>query len=179
MRVPPGIYRWLHRRKLSRRGLRGGRLHNWLGDRILAKELWKPTRSGLARAWLIGFPITMIPFLPVQSLFACAVGVFIRANLLLCILLQLLSTPVTMVVHLPACYMVGKMLQGESPAEVYAEIGADWRKVFASESVVPLYLGAIVLGIVGGLAGYGIINAWPSRQRPQRAPKPPANEPRI
>jgi uncharacterized protein (DUF2062 family) len=162
----------MHRRKLSRRGLRGGRLHAWLGDRILAKELWKPTRSGLARAWLIGFPITMIPFLPVQSLFACAIAVFLRANLVLCILLQFLSTPVTMVVHIPACYVVGKMLQGESPAQVYAEIGQDWRRAFARENVVPLYLGAAVLGLTGGIAGYGVINAWPSRRSRRRDPDP-------
>ena len=64
MRLPFWVLRWMHKQKLSRSKMRGGRLHGWFGDRILAKELWLPTRNSLARAWLVGFPITIIPFLP-------------------------------------------------------------------------------------------------------------------
>ena len=81
MRLPLWAIRWLNRQKLSRRHMRGGKLHSWFGDRILAKELWRPSASSLARAWLVGFPITVTPFLPLQSVFAtfaalAAFGVF-------------------------------------------------------------------------------------------------------
>lgn len=108
MRLPYWIHHWLHRRRLSRTRLRGTWLHSRLGDRLLERSLWKPTRESLARAWLVGFPITMLPFLPVQSVFACIVAIFIRGNLLLCIALQFLSTPFTAPVHLPPVLFCGR-----------------------------------------------------------------------
>ena len=95
MRLPLWALRWLHARDLSRRRLRGSFLHSQLGDRLLDKVLWMPTRQSIARAWLIGIPITTIPFLPAQSVIAGVCGFFGRANLVLCIGLQFLSTPLT------------------------------------------------------------------------------------
>ena len=99
--------------------MRGGRLHGWFGDRLLAKELWLPTRGSLARAWLVGFPITIVPFLPGQSILAAIAALMVRGNLLLCIALQFLSTPLTAPVHLPACYFVGEVMRGANPREVW------------------------------------------------------------
>jgi uncharacterized protein (DUF2062 family) len=95
MRLPLWAIRWLNRQKLSRRHMRGGKLHSWFGDRILAKELWRPSASSLARAWLVGFPITVTPFLPLQSVFATIAALLVRGNLFLCIAMQFLSTPLT------------------------------------------------------------------------------------
>jgi uncharacterized protein (DUF2062 family) len=122
MRLPLWAMRWMHRSRLSRSRLRGSFIHTWLGDRILEKPLWKPTRESLARAWLVGFPITVMPFLPAQSLFACIAALFVRGNLLLCIALQFLSSPLTAPVHLPACYFVGELVRGKNPAMVWRHI---------------------------------------------------------
>lgn len=157
MRLPLRVMRWLHRRDLSRPRLRGGFLHRRLGDRIFAHDLWKPSRDSLARAWLVGFPITIIPFLPVQSVFACVAALFVRGNLLLCIALQFLSTPVTAPVHLPACYFVGELVRGRDPSQVWARASAAPVDLLRGDSVISLYLGAIVLGLVIGAAGYAII----------------------
>lgn len=105
MRLPLWALRWLHRNSLSRRKLHGGFLHTRLGDRLLDKALWRPTRNSLARAWVVGVPISMIPFLPLQSVFAIVLGFVFRANLLLCILLQFVSSPVTAPIQLPACFL--------------------------------------------------------------------------
>ena len=85
MRLPLWAFRWLHRSGLSRKTLRGGFLHGRLGDRLLDRSLWLPKRTSLARAWLIGLPITTVPFLPFQSILAGILGFLARANLLLCI----------------------------------------------------------------------------------------------
>lgn len=177
MRMPYWLVRWLHRRHLSRRRLRGGWLHRVVGDRLLSKDLWRPSRESVARAWLIGFPITMVPFLPIQSLFACSIGVFFRANLLFCLLLQFLSTPLTAPVHLPACYLVGRALEGDSPVSVWRQVRkTDWTQVssFKLRDLRALYTGAITLGAIGGIAGYFIILSFPDRRR---LPSEPGNGP--
>jgi uncharacterized protein (DUF2062 family) len=173
MRFPYWILRWLHRSRLSRSRLRGTWLHTRLGDRLLDKTLWKPTRESLARAWLVGFPITIIPFLPLQSVLACIVAIFFRGNLLLCIALQFLSTPLTAPVHLPACYFVGEVVRGNRPAEVWHKITQAPLGVFTGDSLFSLYLGAIVLGVAIGLLGYGVLkNFWymPLKKRGSRGP---------
>lgn len=162
MHLPYWIHRWLHRRRLSRSRMRGTWLHSRFGDKLLDKALWKPTRESLARGWLVGFPITMLPFLPIQSVLACIVAIFVRGNLLLCIALQFLSMPLTAPVHLPACYFVGEVVRGHSPAAVWRQVTGSTMDVFSGDSLVSLYLGAAVLGLGIGLLGYILLkNFWP------------------
>lgn len=162
----------MHKQKLSRPKMRGGRLHGWFGDRILDKALWLPTRNSLARAWLVGFPITMVPFLPGQTIFAVIGALVLRGNLLLCIALQFLSSPVTAPAQLPACYFVGHVVRGHPPGEVWREISRGSRHLLTGDAVTSLYLGSVVIGFLGGLAGYAILHrTW--RDRPKRATRPP------
>lgn len=176
MRLPLWVLRWMHRRRLSRTRLRGTLLHSWFGDRLLDRALWKPTRDSLARAWLIGFPVTMLPFLPVQSLIACTIALFFRANLLLCIALQFLSTPLTAPIHLPACYLVGEIARGRPPTEVWTEVTSAPKDVLSGDSVTSLYLGAIIIGVIGGIVGFFLIRGtWKARPAAARAKfSPPA-----
>jgi uncharacterized protein len=148
-------------------------MHRWLGDGILSKALWQPTRASLARAWLVGFPITIVPFLPAQSLFACIAAFFVRGNILLCIALQFLSTPLTAPIHLSACYFVGEVARGASPSKVWREARAAPKKVlFSAHAVTSLYLGAAIIGIIGGVAGYAIIlQTW--RDHPRNRTRSP------
>lgn len=147
------ILRCMHRRRLSRARLRGSFLHSLLGDRLLDRELWKPTRDSLARGWLIGFPVTMIPFLPVQSVIAALIALFFRGNILLCIALQFLFTTLTAPVHLPACYFVGEVVRGRCPSEVWREVTSAPGDIFSGDSVTSLYLDAVIIGVLGGIAG--------------------------
>lgn len=158
----------MHKQRLSRTRLKGTRLHRWLGDGLLSKSLWRPTRGSLARAWLVGFPITVVPFLPGQSVLAAIAALLVRGNLLLCIVLQFLSTPLTAPVQLSTCYFVGEIARGASPREVWHEAKHAPRKVLLSaHAVTSLYLGAAIVGIVGGVVGYAIIlGTW--REQPRR-----------
>ena len=157
----------MHRRRLSRSRMKGTFLHSWLGDRILQKGLWSPTRESLARAWLVGWSVTVIPLLPGQSIIACIAALLVRGNLLLCIGLQFLSTPLTAPVHLPACYFVGEVVRGANPRHVWREVRGKPRLLLTGHAVTSLYLGAAVIGIIGGAAGYAIIHGtW--REKPRR-----------
>ncbi len=159
----------MHRGRLSRSRLRGTFLHNWLGDKILDKSLWIPTRGSVARAWLVGWPITVIPFLPGQSVFACIAALCVRGNLLLAIALQFLSTPLTAPVHLPACYFIGEVVRGASPKAVWREVRNKPAHLLTGHAVTSLYVGAAVLGIVVGAAGYAILQStWKDKPRVRR-----------
>ncbi|ACB76573.1 DUF2062 domain-containing protein [Opitutus terrae] len=163
----------MHQHHLSRKRLRGGFLHSWLGDRLLAKELWLPTHNSLARAWLVGFIITVIPFLPGQVLLACIACLLIRGNLLLGIALQFLSSPLTAPVHLPTAYFLGELVRGRDPVEVWHHISTAPRDLATGSGVESLYLGALILGVVGGLLGYAIIHhTWRMPHRKLRPPEP-------
>ncbi len=178
MRLSLKAFRWFHRRQLTRKRLHGGFLHRRLGDRILDKALWKPTRESIARAWLIGFPITMVPFLPFQSLIAAAIALFFRANLLLVIALQFLSTPLTAPVQLPACYFVGEVVRGRAIGEAWHEIMTAPRHAFTGDALFSLYLGAVVLGLLIGALGYVAIHGtWKDLPLPRRH-KPPTEGPK-
>lgn len=166
MRLPLWILRWLHRRKLSRPRLRGGLLHSWLGDRLLDKALWRPTRESLARGWLVGFPISVVPFLPLQTLLACGAALLVRGNVLLCLLLQFLSNALTAGIHLPACYFMGELIRGHTPAAVWREFAASERQVLTGDTAISLYLGAFVIGALGGAIGYAVIlRTWRVRDQ--------------
>lgn len=158
VRLPLWFLRWMHRQRLSRSRLRGSRLHRWFGDGLINKSLWQPTRGSLARAWLVGFPITVVPFLPGQSILAVIAALMVRGNLLLCIALQFLSTPLTAPVQLSTCYFVGEVARGASPKAVWHEAKSAPKKVLLSaHAAASLYLGAAIVGIVGGVVGYAII----------------------
>ncbi len=153
--------------------MHGSFLHRRLGDRVLDKALWKPTRESLARAWLIGFPITMVPFLPFQSLIAAAFALFFRANLLLVIALQFLSSPLTAPVQLPACYFVGEVVRGRAIGDAWTEITSAPRHAFTGDAMTSLYLGAAILGLSIGLLGYGAIHGtWKDLPLKKRRPPP-------
>jgi uncharacterized protein (DUF2062 family) len=85
------------------------------------------------------------------------------------------------VVHLPACFFIGKLAQGHSPSATWEEIfQRDWQAVFErptllARDLIPLYIGAVILGIAVGLIGYGIIlnfgHNW-QKKHPKKTPVP-------
>lgn len=169
------MMRRLHRWGVSRHKLRGGFLHSKLGDRVLESELWIPTRESLARAWLVGIPVTTVPFLPGQTIVACAIGFLVRANLPVCFLLQYLSNPATAFIQLPACYFTGRYIIGLFSSQPMPSLQATLRTLEAhpfsvalwGEGAFALYLGGFVLGPLLGLFAYGLTHLlW--KEKPKR-----------
>lgn len=151
--------------------MRGGRLHGWFGDRLLAKELWLPTRGSLARGWLVGFPITLVPLLPGQSIFAAVAALAVRGNLLLCIAMQFLSNPLTAPVHLPVCYFVGEVARGANLKQAWNHVWTQPEILVSVHAVISLYLGAAIVGMIGGVLGYAVIlQTWRDKPKVKGAP---------
>lgn len=194
------LSRWLHRRGFSRKRLKGSFFHRYLGDGVLAKDLWSLKAEPVARAWLIGVPITIIPFLPFQSFIAIPLAIIFRANVPITFAIQWISNPFTAVIHLPACYYFGCLVLRQAPSQAFDDLMAslpgwndfqvlfgnwtrhvwnypwDATKTFfhgifgektpgvASMSVgdilLPLYFGALLLGILLAVVGYFLIKAY-------------------
>lgn len=157
--------------------MRGTFLHSKLGDRILDKSLWRATPESIARAWLIGMPITWVPFLPGQSIIAGILAVTFRANVLVCVGIQYLSNPGTAFIQLPVCYFVGRLVQGNSPVTVWNEaMQRDWEYILThpthlARDLIPLFLGSIIVGAAIGVIGYLLILAWGKRHAEKVARK--------
>lgn len=171
MKLPLWMFRWLHRRRLTRHGMRGSRLHGWLGDRVLDRSLWAPTRESVARAWLVGFPITVVPFLPLQSVLAGAATLAVRGNLLLAIVLQFISNPFTAPVQISGCYLVGELGRGRAPSQVWHQIADTPSDLLTHDTLLSLYLGAVIVGTMGGALGYVFIRALWRRDAPRQRNK--------
>ncbi|PTY05303.1 hypothetical protein DB346_01675 [Verrucomicrobia bacterium LW23] len=158
--------RLFHKWGISRKKLKGSWLHQRFGDIVMDKNLWTLRRESLARAWLVGVPVTTIP-MPGQTIVAGALCLYVRGNMPFAFALQFASTPLTAPIHLPPCYIVGNFLMGRKlwPDNVPADMSQLpfflWNE--GLQAILPLYLGAIVLGILMGVIGYGAIRLfWPA-----------------
>ncbi len=124
--------------------------------------------DSVARAWLIGVLVTIVPFLPFQSFVALPLAFLFRANVPITYFLQWVSNPLTAWIQLPACYFFGCLLMNQSPSTafhdaVHAVEHQGWKALGTysfSEILAPLYIGAIGLGIIIGVVGYFLIQAY-------------------
>jgi hypothetical protein len=126
---------------------------------------------------MVGMPITMIPLMPLQSIIACPLALWARANLPVAIFLQFLSTPLTAVIHLPICYLTGRLLLGADLSAEWDQVWADPMGIVSRGSLGALYLGAAVLGPLLGTAGY-LLTHWIWKEQPLRPRKAPAAVPK-
>lgn len=181
------ILRWLHRRGFSRRKLRGGVFHRWVGDHIFCKSLWRFEKDSVARAWFWGMLVTCSPLMGVQILTSLVLAVIFRANIPISFLLQWMSNPVTILVYYPFALYVGCILLGRSTSAYVT----DFEMVLgergwwaAAENMLndgwqPLLLGCTLIGLLLGVVGYALIHSfWPSlavsskkNSRPIRTPE--------
>jgi uncharacterized protein (DUF2062 family) len=168
------LNRWLHQKGFSRRKLHGSWIHGVMGDGILAKELWSLESDSVARAWLIGVMITIIPLLPFQSLIAVPLAILFRANVPIVYGLQWVSNPITAFIHLPACYYFGCLVLRISPSGAFQEgmkkiEEKGWNAVGQlsfQDVIVPLYVGAVAQGLLISVIGYFLIKAyWPAPKK--------------
>lgn len=147
------VFKWLGRRGLQRRKLRGSLLHRIVGERLFARDLWVFTRKGVVRGWIIGCLAGGSPFLGLQMLFAFPMVIWLRANAFIVLALILATNPITLPAYFAFCYTIGLFLTGEklrvSP-EVMAEMTA-W-EIFKSGAWA-IIIGSLVVSILAATVG--------------------------
>lgn len=161
--------RLMDRFGISRRKLRGGRVHRWVGDHMFSKELWLLHRDSVAWGWLIGCLAATTPFLGFQMLMALPFIFIFRANILVTFGLIWTTNPFTAPILYGAAFLLGNKLLGNSTAElafwrdaenlnlgpeVFAQFGLD---VFSA-----LLLGTTLIGVALAVPGFLLIRMfWP------------------
>ena len=99
--------------------------------------------------------------------FATVAALLVRGNLLLCIALQFLSTPLTAPVHLPICFVAGELVRGRGLGRVWQGVTEETSSLLSGDAAISLYLGSVVVGVLGGVIGYAVLyHTW--RSRPAR-----------
>ncbi len=134
----------LLKRLPSERHLRGSRLHRLLGERLFARELWRPTRQGVLGGAALGVFIGMTPTMGVQAILAGLAAIGIRVNVPMTIMATLISNPLSAPFIYTLEYRLGLVLLGPPDhADLTGYPGAMRRFLNYAE---PLWAGSLVAG---------------------------------
>lgn len=115
-------------------------------------------RRSISRAMAIGLFIAMLP-MPGHTPLALALGLLLRANLPVTLLVIWVANPLTYAPILYAEYQLGNYLLGVTPGAF--SVGSSWTEIreLIARTWRPLWLGAIVGGLLLAVLGYGLTNA--------------------
>ncbi len=146
----------LQRRLIKPSDLAEKRWLRWLGQHLYAPHLWHFGRRPVARAAGLGMMVAFCP-LPIHMLIAIPLALVSGGNLPILIAVSWLSNPVTYVPVFYTAYRVGILFTGDATRSVETlHLSPNWaslQHVFA-QIWVPLCIGAIICGAVGGILTY-------------------------
>ncbi|MDX1453274.1 MAG: DUF2062 domain-containing protein [Oleiphilaceae bacterium] len=157
----------------------------FLGELVHEPNLWHLNRHCVTKAFAIGLFWGCIP-MPFQMVAAAFMAVRLNANLPLSVMLVWFSNPVTMPPIFYFEYLIGAWLLDMPPMAFDYELSVSWIKSKLYDVGVPLFLGAIICGVVLSSLGYWIVDRiwqrsvrrkWELRQQlrmSKNPPKPPS-----
>lgn len=147
-------YRWL-KHLPRRKNLKGGRLHRLLGDKLFARELWKPSRDTIARGLALGLFIGFTPTMGIQIVLTGLAAYFLKVNIPIALAGSLVTNPFTAGIVYPLQYQLGVWLVGVPDAqelEGYSGMLATFTRY-----AKPLFVGSVLTGTVAAALGYGLV----------------------
>lgn len=115
-------------------------------------------RRSVSRAMAIGLFVAVLP-MPGHTPLALLLGLLLRANLPLALLVIWVANPLTYAPILYGEYQLGHYLLGTTPGEF--SIGSSWSEFreLLARAWRPLWFGALVGGLLLAALGYGLTNA--------------------
>lgn len=135
---------------------RGTWLHRCCGDRLLAAELWTPTRQRFAAGLAVGAFFAMIP-VPFQMPASALIAYITRVNIPIAVAATWISNPFTYPVVVFAQYRLGCFLLSREPIHLQSEhlLGE------ISKAPVPYFTGVLPSAILLALVLYPItLKVW-------------------
>ena len=163
--------------------VRSTRLVKAFGGLLKHPNLWHLNRRSVSRAVGIGLFAGLVPG-PLQMLAGLLLGIPLRANLPVTLLMTLYTNPFTIVPLYLLAFEYGRFLIGHSGGEVQIEpFHMDWSNLAASLRAMfewclalgkPLAVGLVALGLTLAVAGtlavrlawrLHVVLAWKKRQR--------------
>lgn len=138
-----------------RRHLKNSWLHRILGERLFARELWKPARKEVAGGLALGLLVGFTPTMGAQIVICGVLAYVLRVNVPVAIAGTFVTNPFTAALIYPLLYQVGVWLAGvPSPSELEG-YGGTLRTVVRYAK--PLWIGSLVAGSVAAALGYGLV----------------------
>ncbi|MEM9400294.1 MAG: DUF2062 domain-containing protein [Verrucomicrobiota bacterium] len=151
--------RWIIKVGLSRRKLRGTTFHRWLGDYIMARELWTFQKSSVARGWFIGMLITTSPFFGLHTTGAVIASSLFKANIPVAFTLQFITNPFVAPFYYAFAFWLGNIIL-LNPVDQ----AMNWKELLA-QGWLPMILGCTIMGLITAIPGYwGIMLLWKERK---------------
>ncbi len=147
-------YKWL-RHIPRRKHLKGGHLHRLLGEKLFAKELWKPSRKTVAGGLALGLFIGFTPTMGAQIILSGIAAFFLRVNIPMALLGSLVTNPFTAAIVYPLEYQLGVWMSGvPKPSDLEGYTGM--MRSFARYAK-PLWIGSLAMGGVAAALAYGLV----------------------
>jgi uncharacterized protein (DUF2062 family) len=115
-------------------------------------------RRSISKAMAVGLFTAMLP-MPGHIPIALLLGLLVRANLPVAVLVVWISNPLTYAPIFYGEYLLGNYLLGVTPGEF--TMGSSWSEFreLLARTWRPLWFGAIVSGLLLAVLGYGLTNA--------------------
>lgn len=131
----------------------------FIAHRLHDRRLWRFDHHSVPIACGIGVFLSFMP-IPFQMIVSIIIGIFARANLLLCVVLVWISNPVTLGPILYFSYRIGKWILGSPEVDFPKQLDAG--DLFHQLHLVwqPLILGCFVCGIIAGVGVYLILKIY-------------------
>lgn len=161
----------------SSESIKNNKSLGFLGDMIHEPNLWHLNRHSVVKAFAIGLFWGCMP-MPFQMVAAALFALWLNANLPLSVAIVWFSNPITMPPIFYFEYLVGAWILDMPTVAFENEFSIEWLKDKLYEIGVPLYLGAVVCGIV--LSTFGAftvsflwkrnaLKRWKARKRRQKS----------
>lgn len=125
----------------------------WISDHLDHAQLWHFTKDSVPKATFIGLFVGCMP-IPFQMLIAIFIGVFARANIIICVVGCWISNPFTIPPMLFAAYKVGKWILNAPSHPLPAKI--TFSSIMAQLPFLwqPLLVGCLAIALVLASIGY-------------------------
>lgn len=129
----------------------------FLADMLSEPNFWHLNRRSVSRAFALGLFWGAIP-MPFQMVASALIAMRIGANVPLSIVVVWYSNPITMPPIFYFEYLVGTWLLQMPSLPFEYELSVEWMLERAFDIGVPMYLGALVVGLVIAALGHFIVN---------------------
>jgi uncharacterized protein len=158
--------------------IRSPRLERLFGKVLHEPNLWHLNRASVSRAFGVGLFWAMVP-MPFQMIPAAFCAIKMRANMGLSLALVWVSNPFTMGPIMFMQYWIGRQLLGRRPlpdeaglfrqfTELSNWLNWTWITTTLERIGTPLYVGAVLTGVLVSLTAYLVIQLfwrWYARKR--------------
>jgi len=131
----------------------------FLGEMLHEPNLWHINRRTVSKAFMVGIFCCFLP-IPLQTVLAALVAIWINCNLPISVTLVWISNPVTMPPMYYFNYLIGTYILRTPPRDFEVQLTVAWFSEKIMEIGLPLFVGSVVCGLFFSVIAYVIIEIW-------------------